>query len=165
MTTRRDIRTLALQTLYQLDARPGVAMDDIRASAMDAPVDAAARDEAVALALAAWESRQKADDLAAELAPTWPPSRQPAIDRAVIRLAFYEMSSGSTPAKVAINEAVDLAKAFSTERSGAFVNGVLDKMMRRLEGKPHVDSPLTGPADAWLDDALQPPTDESHAEE
>ena len=162
MTTRRDIRTLALQTLYQLDARPGEAPDEIRASAMDAPLDAPAREQAIALALGAWASREQADLLAAELAPTWPPSRQPAVDRAIIRLAYHEMASGSAPAKVAINEAVDLAKTFSTERSGAFVNGVLDKMMRRLSGQP-ASAADDSPGDPWLHDAIndESPTPEA----
>jgi transcription antitermination factor NusB len=159
MSNRRDIRTLALQTLYQLDARGEEALEAVRRSVDEAPGDKATHEQAVELALGAWQMREAADELATELAPTWPPSRQPAIDRAVIRLAYHEMAAGITPPKVAINEAVELAKQFSTEKSGPFVNGVLDKMMHRLAATPQTtatDDPSTPPTtgDAWLDDAL-----------
>ncbi len=133
MTTRRDIRTLALQALYQLDARPGEPVDEVRASVHEAPLEPEARETALAMALGAWTCREKADALAADLAPDWPSARQPAVDRAIVRLAWYEMTAGDIPAKVAINEAVELAKTFSTDRSAPFINGVLDKMMRRID--------------------------------
>ncbi|MDX1389866.1 MAG: transcription antitermination factor NusB, partial [Acidobacteriota bacterium] len=58
--------------------------------------------------------------------------RQPVVDRSLLRLAYYEMTSGVAPPKVAINEAVELAKEYSTEKSPMFVNGVLDKLYRQL---------------------------------
>ena len=58
------------------------------------------------------------------------------MDRAILRLAHYEMTSGRTNPKVVVNEAVELAKEFSTERSPAFVNGVLDKVLKRMAAKP-----------------------------
>jgi hypothetical protein len=67
------------------------------------------------------------------------------------------MKTGRTPAGAAINEAVELAKRYSTERSPAFINGVLDKMMRRLnEGEAAEPAPTEPPppGDAWLADAL-----------
>ena len=65
-----------------------------------------------------------------ELAPYWPTHRQAAVDRAILRLAHYEMMSGQTPPKVVVNEAVELAKRFSTERSPSFVNALLDKVLK-----------------------------------
>jgi N utilization substance protein B len=64
------------------------------------------------------------------LAPQWPPRRQPAVDRNVLRLAIWELTNTSTPPKVIIDEAIELAKAFSTEQSAAFVNGVLDAVLK-----------------------------------
>jgi hypothetical protein len=64
--------------------------------------------------------------------PDWPSRRLAPIDRAILRLAHFEMTSGRTPPKVAINEAVELAKAFSTEKSPAFINGLLGKVLKRL---------------------------------
>ncbi len=154
MTDRRDIRTLALQALYQLDARPDDARDEVQASVNDAPVDAKGREKAMAMAAAAWEAREQADNLSAELAPDWLPMRQPAIDRAIIRLAHYEMFSGTTPGKVAVNEAIELAKQFSTERSPAFINGVLDKMLKRLQVSGSVRASDASTGDMWLNDAI-----------
>ena len=84
------------------------------------------------LGMGAFRKREEADQMMLGLAPDWPPDRQPALDRCILRLAYYEMTENITPPKVVINEAVELAKRFSTENSAMFVNGVLDKMMRRL---------------------------------
>ena len=62
----------------------------------------------------------------------WRLERLAAIDRAILRLAIHEMSSADTPRKVVLNEAVELAKRFSSEDSGAFVNGVLDSVHKSL---------------------------------
>ena len=85
-----------------------------------------------AMACGAFDEREKADADVAALAPEWPTSRQPAVDRAIFRLAHYEMHHGSGNPKTAVNEAVELAKKFSTERSPAFINGVLDKLLKRV---------------------------------
>jgi len=62
----------------------------------------------------------------------WRFERLAAIDRAILRLAIHEMSSAETPPKVVLNEAVELAKKFSSEESGSFVNGVLDSVHKSL---------------------------------
>ena len=59
-----------------------------------------------------------------------PPRRQPGVDRALLRLATWELTRGETPPKVAIDEAIELAKQFSTEQSASFVNGVLDAVLK-----------------------------------
>ena len=64
------------------------------------------------------------------LAPQWPPRRQPGVDRSILRLAVWELTSTDTPPKVVIDEAIELAKTFSTENSPAFVNGVLDAVLK-----------------------------------
>ena len=102
----------------------GANLDDF-----DAPEICA---EAVELAAAAWNDHKQADRLTTDLAPKWPTHRQPPVDRAIMRLAYHEMTSDRTPVKVAINEAVELAKVFGARESAAFVNGVLDKMAKRL---------------------------------
>lgn len=66
------------------------------------------------------------DELIVKHAENWRFDRLAAIDRAVLRLAIYELKSKETPPKVVLNEAVELAKKFSSEDSGAFVNGILD---------------------------------------
>ena len=58
------------------------------------------------------------------MAPQWPTRRQPAVDRSILRLAVWELTNTQTPPKVVLDEAIELAKHFSTEQSAAFVNGV-----------------------------------------
>ncbi len=65
----------------------------------------------------------------------WRFERMAAIDRAILRLAIHEMQQSQTPAKVVLNEAVDLAKKFSSEESGGFVNGILDSVRKSLNIK------------------------------
>jgi N utilization substance protein B len=179
MTTpsRRDLRRLAMQVLYQLDLtspkhNPGhsptvVPAADELAEALDEDHDALeTRVKAADLALAAWADHATADERATELAPDWPTHRQPPVDRAILRLAYYEMASGHAPVKVAINEAVELAKQFGSENSPAFINGVLDKLAKNLDAPPTTDEGLAAAAqppapeppadaDAWLNDAIE----------
>jgi len=72
------------------------------------------------------------DEIIGKHCENWRFERLAAIDRAILRLAIHEMSSTDTPAKVVLNEAVELAKKFSSEESGAFVNGVLDSVHKSL---------------------------------
>ena len=74
-------------------------------------------------------------DFIAQHAPEWPLDQVAAIDRNILRIALWEFAvSGCTPIKVAINEAIELAKTYGSEESGAFVNGILDQV--RLHLKP-----------------------------
>jgi len=173
MTTpnRRDLRRLAMQVLYQLDLtapkhKPGHAPTvqptaDELAEQLDEEHDSAStRKFAAELALQAWAEHNQADERVAALSPDWPTHRQPPVDRAILRLAYYEMSSGHAPVKVAINEAVELAKQFGSEQSPPFINGVLDKLAKNLNAPPIEESPAEQPApptdaDQWLDDAKQ----------
>lgn len=163
MPKRRDIRRLAMQVLYQMDLRGQADHEAIRESLTEGPDTAATQDQAFALAQAAWGCHAQADALIGELAPKWPTHRQPPVDRALLRLAYYEMASGYAPPKVAINEAVELAKEFGSEQSPAFINGVLDKIAKHLpppgSAAPGKEAP-TKPAsagDAWLADAMDEP--------
>lgn len=69
--------------------------------------------------------RESIDELITRHATGWPLSRMAPLERTILRLAVWEMTSGSTPAEVAIDEAVRLAKRYSTDDAGRFVNGVL----------------------------------------
>lgn len=141
MANPRDIRTAALMLLFQMDAElVGGASDD---SGMLAAVEAAFEEEggsltdaerarASEMARGAWRARRESDGFLREVAPEWPPHRMPAVDRAILRLAMYEMSAGSHNPKIAVNEAIELAKRFSTDKSPAFVNALLDKALKRM---------------------------------
>lgn len=165
MASPRDIRRLAFQAMFQLDARGEGEADAIRAILKELGEDDPAElsekdvDKALDLAIAAHRARREADAEIAELAPTWPAHRMPAVDRAIVRLAHYEMSSGRTSPKVAVNEAIELTKRYSTERSPAFVNGVLDKVLKRVQASSAsvvaaAPDELQGPPEA-----LDPPTE------
>jgi N utilization substance protein B len=75
------------------------------------------------------------DALIVQHAQNWRLERMAIIDRAVLRLAIYELRTRETPPKVVLNEAVDLAKKFSSEDAGAFVNGILDAVNKALVEK------------------------------
>ncbi len=153
-STKRLNRRLTMQALYQLDVT-GEADPSVLAESLDDEHDTPeARDAAARFAVSAWSARAGYDTLATELAPDWPTHRQPPIDRAILRLACHEIATGQTPPKVAINEAVQLAKQFAAENSPAFINGLLDKAAKRLTpAAGTAPDPATG--DAWLDDAVR----------
>lgn len=129
---QRDIRRLAMQILYQMDLRGPADAQAIRQGLEDSPDSPELCRQAYELAQAAWEQHAEADSLATQIAPHWPTHRQPAVDRAILRLGYYEMASGRTPVKVAVNEAIELAKRFCSEQGPAFINGVLDKIAKKL---------------------------------
>lgn len=143
MASPRDIRKAALQALYQFDIRGEQDLDEV-AQTLDEDLSDNDRRKAMELATAAFAGRREADLAVKVHAPTWPAHRQPAIDRAIMRLAHFEMISGRVNPKIAVNEAVELAKLFSTERSPSFVNAVLDKILRKVlaaKGEPVPETP------------------------
>ncbi len=123
---------MAMQLLYQIDVRGIEDAETIREGMNDEADSAEQLDAAFALATEAWAQHVPADETITALAPQWPTNRQPPVDRAILRLAHYEITSGRTPVKVSINEAVELAKRYGGENSFAFINGVLDKMAKKL---------------------------------
>lgn len=147
MSRARDIRRAAFQALFELDARGEGDSEAVRAGLRDtAELETGESDAAFELAIAAYRERARTDAEMVALAPGWPAHRQAAVDRAILRLAHYEITSGRTPPKVAVNEAVELAKEFSTDKSPSFVNALLDKVLRRvLAAGPgaETDSPLS----------------------
>lgn len=103
----------ALGALYSADAT------------RQTPVVAGMSSRSRKLATGAWEARESLDAELAAVAKGWRVERMPAVDRAILRLALYELRHTDTPVGVVISEAVELAKEYSTHRSGAFVNGIL----------------------------------------
>ena len=109
----RSTRVEALEALYAADA----------IGELPALVGVSRR--AIRLVQETWEGRAQLDDEISNAATGWRLKRMPAVDRAILRLALHELRHTDTPVGVVISEAVDLAKEFSTQRSGAFINGVL----------------------------------------
>src|SRR5436305_15193105 len=134
MPSRRRARQRALQILFTWDARKQPAED-----AIDAYYDALyseeqlERDPFVAdLVRGTVKNLTEIDDRITRHAEHWRMERMPAVDRNILRLAVFEMAYGGTPAAVTIDEALELARKYSTEESVQFVNGVLDAVRREL---------------------------------
>ena len=155
MTTARDVRRCALQALYQFDAGNDESPDVVRESLAQSSGSERTHDAGFRLAESAWAMREEADRAISLLTPEWPTHRQPVVDRCILRLGYYEIVSGATPPKVAINECIELAREFSTAKSPLFVNGVLDKIYkgRRGEAGDAGDSPADPGADPGADPA------------
>ena len=130
MSRKSQIRQLALQILFLFDAHGAADRELAAQAAQEAGEDPAARERAIEMATAAWNARETIDPWVERLAPQWPPRRQPGVDRSILRLAVWELTSMDTPPKVVLDEAIELAKTFSTENSPAFVNGVLDAVLK-----------------------------------
>ena len=119
-----------MQTLFLWDTQNSSDIGMARQVLADATDDPELREAALEMATAAWEHRQTADRWVERVAPQWPPYRQPAVDRNVLRMAVWELVNTPTPPKVVIDEAIELAKHFSTEQSASFVNGVMDAILK-----------------------------------
>ena len=128
--SRRRTRVTALQTLYEIDS-VGHSQEQTLAHARKSQrLSKAASEFLVSLTTGVLENIQRIDTMIAEFAPNWPISQMAIIDRNLLRMAIYEIAlSDETPPKVAINEAVEIAKAFGSESSPRFVNGVLGSVM------------------------------------
>ena len=129
----RDMRRCALQALYQFDILDDVDAESVARSLADGPHSDKARMGGQTLALDIWPKREVFDLQVKPCAPDWPTHRQPVIDRNILRLALHEIQTVGTPGGKAINEAVELAKEFGTEKSPAFVNAVLDRIWKSSE--------------------------------
>jgi N utilization substance protein B len=131
---RTKARERALQALYQID----VASTDLdealsRFWRSFEPVEREVREMAEALVRGVAEHRRAIDDAIEAVSTNWRLDRMAKVDRNVLRLAVHELlHRPDVPVKVAINEAIELGKKYGSESSGAFVNGVLDKMASGL---------------------------------
>ncbi len=94
----------------------------------------------------AWEFRQESDETIAKYAKDWAVDRMAAVDRAILRLAVYEiLHQPDVPHGAVADEAVELAKIFSTAESSKFINGILGSVIRGLkQGAENDDAPLPG---------------------
>ena len=128
MRTQTLAREVALKALYQHDLRGDCTEQDLRGFCMAnaKPTPAGAAMEIVEGYIA---NQLQIDELITQTARNWELDRMPISDRNVLRIGIYELILRTNiPPKVAINEAVDLARKFGTENSPAFVNGILDKI-------------------------------------
>jgi N utilization substance protein B len=135
VSLRTKSREFAMQMLFQWD----MSQQDLNNLEAKFWKSAKAADKTRAFANELFEGAAKEaaalDELIGKHAENWRFERLAAIDRAILRLGIYEMRGAETPPKVVLNEAVELAKKFSSEESGAFVNGVLDAFHKSLKKK------------------------------
>lgn len=133
MATKRHLsRVIALQSLYEIDAVDHEVDRVVDRWAAELGARDAATAFARALVAGVLQEHEELDTLLQGSAPLYPIERIAPVDRAVLRLALYELFHvPATPPKVAINEAVELAKEFGGDASSSFVNGVLGGVMDR----------------------------------
>lgn len=146
MGRRRRSREIALQVLFQFEAGEGASPEECFAlfcRNFDAPRE---------MRTFAWElfsgvvaHRSELDRRLAEASEHWRVERMSRVDRNILRLALYEMLYLSDiPPKVSLNEAIDLGKKYGSQDSGAFINGILDRVHRQTLGQPLTAGPEQG---------------------
>jgi N utilization substance protein B len=130
---RTKARERALQALYQIDvAAEGIDDALSRFWKSFEPVEREVMELAEALVRGVAKHRRELDDAIETVSIHWRLDRMAKVDRNVLRLATYELLRTDVPVKVVINEAIELGKKYGSESSGAFVNGVLDKVAAAL---------------------------------
>lgn len=133
MSRRSRAREVALQALFQEDLNPRDSRDQVAPFLQSRLQDDELREFAKSLVLGVLRNQAELDALLESKADNWSLSRMAATDRTVLRLGAYEIRYADTPERVAIDEAVELAKRFGSAQSSQFVNGILDKLIIRDE--------------------------------
>lgn len=140
MTLRHKSREFALQMLFQWEMGKQDPSRIEEGFWKNAKAQKATRDFANQLFENAAARAEELDPIISSHAQNWRIERIAAIDRAILRLALAEMRTTTTPAKVVINEALELAKKFSSEEASAFINGILDAAAKSLGEKSATSS-------------------------
>ncbi len=126
MKPRTRARAVALQVLYEIDLSSHLPGDVLTTRLQEDPISEELAEFARKIIFGVLPLTQDLDQLIAKYAPEWPLDQIAAIDRNILRIAFWEFAvSRETPVKVAINEAVELAKLYGSDSAARFVNGVL----------------------------------------
>lgn len=136
MGSRRKARECALQMLFAADVSKARVDELVRSywsELGDADVNAAAQEFATRLATGTLSRLEALDERIRSRAEHWRISRMAIVDRNILRLAVYEFIHEPTPRTVAINEALEIARRFSTYEATQFINGILDAIKRDLD--------------------------------
>ena len=154
MGSRRKARECALQMLFAADVSEANSDDVVRsywAELGEPELDDTARDFATRLASGTLANVELLDERIRSRAEHWRISRMAVVDRNILRLAVYEFLYEPTPRTVAINEALEIARRFSTYEATQFINGILDAIKRDLDDEqpqqnvqPELDESTTG---------------------
>ena len=151
MGSRRKARECALQMLFAADVAEMPATDVVRgywAELGEADLDETAREFATRLAAGTLSNLELLDDRIRSRAEHWRISRMAVVDRNILRLAVYEFLYEPTPRTVAINEALEIARRFSTYEATQFINGILDAIKRDLDEQQPQQNVHTEPEDS-----------------
>ena len=135
MDKRTRARELAMQALYQLDIQGSEVLPRLMGEFFyENEGDERTRKLAWEWTSGAWAKVAEGDELITGSTIRWQFSRLSPVDRSILRLSVYQLKNcPEIPPKVVINEAIELAKKYSTEKSGPFVNGVLDAVLKKLK--------------------------------
>lgn len=133
MSRRSRAREVALQALFQEDLNPRDSRDQIAPFLHSRLQDEQLREFAMTLVLGVLRNQSELDVLLESKADNWSLGRMAATDRNVLRLGAFEIRYAETPDRVAIDEALELAKRYGSAQSSQFVNGILDKLILRKE--------------------------------
>ena len=128
MTVRRRAREIALQVLYQLDIGQGVPQEALAAYFENFRPSEKAREFCRRLIEGVSQHGEEIDRLIEENAENWTLKRMAVVDRNILRVATFElMHCPDIPFKASLNEAIELAKKYGNDDSGAFINGILSR--------------------------------------
>ncbi len=132
MKSRTKARSIALQVLYEVDLSghpPGLVLEQ---RLEDEPLEKGLANFTRQIIFGVLPIQQKLDSFISQHAPEWPMDQVAVIDRNILRIALWEFAvAGTTPIKVAINEAIELAKIYGSDSTPRFVNGVLGSLAAR----------------------------------
>jgi N utilization substance protein B len=164
MKPRTRARSVALQALYEIDVVGHPLGQVIQERIEEAELEETLADFAHQIVVSIWPHVETLDRFIGEHAPEWPLDQVAIIDRNILRIALWEFAVyGNTPIKVAINEAVELAKVYGSDSSPRFVNGVLGSLASRQneisQALKKVYNHPEGPADGKLDGPPDGPPD------
>ena len=123
-----------MQALYQLDVQGPDVLEQLRRFFRESDTDEFVRNLASDWSRGTWENLEQCDKLITSSTIKWQFTRLSPVDKSILRLSVYQLKfCTDIPPKVVINEAIELAKKYSTDKSPGFVNGVLDAVLRKLQ--------------------------------
>ena len=129
MRRRTRAREIAVQFLYQLDLRGDEMLESLHEYVEAETADKEMRDFAIRLIQGSRRHQEETDSRLGQVTRNWDLSRMATLDRNVLRMAVFELlHCPDIPPKVTINEAIEIGKKYSTANSGAFINGILDRV-------------------------------------
>ena len=161
MSNRHLARALALQSLYEWDFHHGEkdAVEIIQRNIEEFAPDLDEKEFAMSIVKGVLDTQEELDATISRFAPDWPLEKITTVDRNVLRIGSFELvHNPEIPSKVAINEAIELAKTFGGESSGKFVNGVLGAVFRN-----QTEQGITKESDKPKEKTAEEPTEEATA--